>query len=158
MNPADRAEARAAIASLKADYFRHIDLQQWDALEALFAPGAETDFRASTGGDQTELLKHDPAAFVASNRHFLAGVTTMHIGSMPRITFEDDDKASGIWSMEDLLWIPAGSALPAGTMHGWGHYHDRYVRLDRGWKIAATRLSRVRFEFTPLVEREPGPA
>ncbi|HET8613209.1 MAG TPA: nuclear transport factor 2 family protein [Sphingomonas sp.] len=147
MSPVERLEAIEAIHVLKADYFLHTDHQRWDELAALFAPGAETDFREATGQYDPSLLMHDPAAFAANNARVLAGVTTMHIGSMPRIVFEDDDHASAVWSMEDWLWIPAGGVLPAGAMHGWGHYHDRYVRRDGAWKIAATRLTRTRLDF-----------
>lgn len=141
--------ALEAIRRLKADYFLHTDFQRWEALAALFAPGAETDFRESTGVHDPSLLMHDPEAFAANNARVLAGVRTMHIGSMPHIHIDDPDHANGVWSMEDWLWIPEGGALPAGIMHGLGHYHDRYVRIDGRWKFAATRLTRVRVDFTP---------
>ena len=149
MSAPDRTADRWAIERLKADYFLHTDLQQWEPLKALFAPGAETDFRNSTGGDDPSLLMHDPVAFADNNARVLAGVTTFHVGSNPRIDFDGADHATAIWSMEDWLWIPAGGVLPAGTMHGWGHYHDRYVRLAEGWRFEATRLTRVRFDFVP---------
>ena len=152
MSSLEQLQALEEIRVLKADYFLHTDNQQWQALAELFAPGAETDFRDSTGQHNPSLLMTDPPAFAANNAIVLAGVKTAHFGYMPRIAFDAPDLASGVWSMEDWLWIPAGNpVMPAGVMHGYGHYHDRYVRLDGAWKIAATRLTRVHVDFAPPV-------
>jgi len=143
-----RLIALEEIRTLKADYFLHTDLQNWDALERLFVPGAETDFRDSVGGPPDEsLLMHDPKAFVSNNARVLAGIKTAHFGYMPRFTFREDGDIEAIWSMEDWLWIPDGAALPPGTMHGFGHYHDRYTRHEGRWKFATTRLTRIRVDF-----------
>lgn len=77
----------------------------------------------------------------------IGDVTTAHHGHMPEINFVDDDTATGIWAMEDELWWPEGS--PIKYLHGYGHYHETYVRTAAGWKISSmtlTRLHRV-FEF-----------
>jgi hypothetical protein len=31
-------------------------------------------------------------------------------------------------------------------MHGYGHYHETYVRLADGWRIKSIRLSRLRVD------------
>jgi hypothetical protein len=49
--------------------------------------------------------------------------------------------------MEDELWWPAGS--PITHLHGYGHYHETYVKGADGWRIASmtlTRLHRI-FDF-----------
>lgn len=148
MSAIERLSAIEDIRVLKADYFLHVDGQNWQALRALFADDAETDFRESVQPHDPSLLLHDADAFVGNIAHVLAGVTTAHFGYMPRIAV-DGDTAEAAWSMEDWLWVPPGSALPfSGTMHGWGHYHDRYRREDGRWRIAATRLTRVRLELS----------
>jgi hypothetical protein len=49
--------------------------------------------------------------------------------------------------MDDYIWAGPGCALPYQALHGFGHYHDRYVRPDGRWLIAETRLTRVRVEI-----------
>lgn len=149
MNDVQRLTALEAIRVLKADYFLHTDGKDWEALKTLFAPNAETDMREATGTHAESLLSHDPDAFADNNARVLGGVTTAHFGYMPRITFTDDEHAKGIWSMEDWLWVPEGSNLPfTGTMHGWGHYHERYCRIDGHWLFEAMRLTRVHMELS----------
>ena len=50
-----------------------------------------------------------------------------------------------------------GSTLPAERqphssgftyLHGFGHYHETYVRGPKGWRIKTTRLTRLRVETT----------
>ena len=70
---------------------------------------------------------------------------TVHHGHMPEITVHSPSEATGVWAMEDLLRWP--EEAPLGSMHGFGHYHERYVRLDGAWHIAHLRLSRLRRDF-----------
>ena len=149
MNATDRLCALEDIRVLKARYFLHTDRQEWDQLVTLFTPDAETDFREAVQPHDPSLLMHDVAAFAANTARVLKGVTTAHFGYMPVIVFTGEDEADGTWSMEDWLWIAPGGLLAAGTMHGWGHYHDRYRRVDGAWKIVATRLTRPRLDFAP---------
>ena len=71
------------------------------------------------------------------------------IGHAPSIGAGEWITATGIWAMEDLLWRslknPNHADLP--FIHGWGHYHETYVKLDVGWRIQSTRLSRLRTEY-----------
>ena len=147
MNTTERLAALEDIRVVKALYFLHTDRQEWDQLVTLFTPNAQTDFREAVQPHDPSLLMHDVAAFAANNAKVLKGVTTAHFGYMPVISFTGDDAAEGTWSMEDWLWIAQGGLLPAGVMHGWGHYHDRYRRIGDVWKIVATRLTRVRLDF-----------
>ena len=148
MSPLDRLVAIDAIGRTKAEYFRCIDEQDWGGLVAIFTPDAETDMRAAVQPHDPALLSHDPAEFAQNNAHVLAGVTTAHFGYMPRIDVLSDDEATAVWSMEDWLWIPEGNpVMPAGRMHGWGHYRDRYRKVGDRWLIAASRLTRIKLEF-----------
>ena len=134
----------------KAEYFRCIDAQDWDGLVANFTPDAETDMREAVQPHNPDLLDHDPKTFAANNAVVLGGVTTAHFGYMPRIDILSDTQAAAIWSMEDWLWVNEGNpVLPAGRMHGWGHYHDRYVKMGGRWLISATKLTRIKIEFRP---------
>lgn len=149
MNDTQRLLALEEIRVLKADYFLHTDSKNWEALKILFAPGAETDFRAAVDPYDEQQLMHDPEAFVANTARVLEGVKSAHFGHMPRITFSSDDNAQGIWSMEDWLWVPEDSQLPFfGTLHGWGHYHERYRRIGERWLFDAIRLTRTHVVVT----------
>ncbi len=140
--------AMAQIQALKARYFRAMDMKDWPALEAVFAPDLIADFRESVGGFDESLLTHGAAAYVAKLAPLLEGVATVHHGHMPEISVHSPTSACGVWGMEDTLWVPEGSPLPFRRLHGWGHYHERYVRLDEGWRIQAIRLTRLRVELT----------
>ena len=62
-------------------------------------------------------------------------VTTVHHGHMPEIEITSPTTATGIWSMEDMLRWPEGS--PIAAMHGYGHYHETYEKIDGQWRIAS---------------------
>jgi hypothetical protein len=42
------------------------------------------------------------------------------------------------------MFFPEGGAFTRLT--GYGHYHETYVREDGAWKIATTRITRIRVE------------
>ena len=72
-------------------------------------------------------------------------VTTVHHGHMPEIDITSPTTATGIWSMEDMLRWPEGS--PINWMHGYGHYHETYEKIDGEWRIASCTLTRLRVDF-----------
>jgi SnoaL-like domain len=66
-------------------------------------------------------------------------------------------KARSIWSMEDWFLrsdreeavADADSGIEAfRTMHGYGHYHGRYEKVDGIWFIADLEQTRVKLDFT----------
>lgn len=126
-----------AIATLKARYFRSVDTQDWDALRALFADEVRIDVSGDGAGVTT-----DPDAFVANVRRALADAHSVHHGHMPEIELTSDRTATGIWAMEDQIWFPPGG--PVSHLHGFGHYHETYVKGDDGWRISTMRLTRLR--------------
>jgi hypothetical protein len=144
----DIAELKAvrAIEALKARYFRAMDMKDWAALEAVFTTDLVADFRDATPQHQPEMLIHGVKPYLAMLAPTLEKVITVHHGHMPEISIQDDDHATGIWAMEDLLWPGPHSDLPFRRLHGWGHYHESYRREDGEWKIAATRLTRLNVE------------
>ena len=147
--PVPEIEMVAAILeihALKARYFRTMDTKDWAGLEATFAPDLVADFRHAAARPDETMLIHGAAAYVARLMPVLEHVVTVHHGHMPEIALLSRTAASGVWAMEDKLWVPEGSDLPFRWMHGYGHYHERYVRLDGGWRIAEIRLSRLRID------------
>jgi hypothetical protein len=78
---------------------------------------------------------------------------SVHHGHMPNIEIVSADAATGVWAMEDRLYRTKERPLADGTtfLHGFGHYHERYARTASGWRIASTRLTRLRIEMSKFV-------
>ncbi len=149
METIDVLLAMEGVKRCKAEYFRCIDGQHWDDLTANFTSDAEIDMRESVQPHNPDLLYGDPGTFTAGLAPVLTDVTTAHFGYMPQIDILSPGEACAVWSMEDWLWVPDGhQALPSGRMHGWGHYHERYTKVGDRWLIAATRLTRIKLEYS----------
>ena len=138
-----RLVAVEEIKELKARYFRLMDTKHWDEWADLF-----TEDCVAWVEDQPDVTYTSRDQFVTSTSSILAEAVTVHHGHMPEIRLEpgDDDRAQGIWAMEDYVQIPT----PDGdiTLKGYGHYHERYRRGSDGrWRIASLRLERLRVEF-----------
>ena len=57
---------------------------------------------------------------------------------MPEIDLTSDSTASGVWPMEDIV------LTDKFELHGYGHYHETYEKIDGSWRIKTLRLSRLR--------------
>ena len=142
------------IKLLKARYFRFLDTKDYDGLDAIFTDDAVIDVRGSTtasndtkpsvgGLDDGLMTGLDLKKFFRTR---IAELVTVHHGHMPEITLLSERAATGVWAMEDRIWFKPGS--PSRMMHGWGHYHESYIRTDETWRISAMRISRIRTELT----------
>ena len=151
------------IKKLKAKYFRFMDGKQWadlgslfadegvlDVREAFFARHPLTDEIQDNGlhGSTPPVLPiaTGPAQVTVFARQALAAAVSFHEGFMPEIQLLSASSARGIWAMEDRLWFPPGDKVD--SLHGWGHYHDDYVRVSGRWLIQHSRLTRLRVDVT----------
>jgi 3-phenylpropionate/cinnamic acid dioxygenase small subunit len=125
-----------AIASLKAAYCRLLDTKQWEAWGQLFVE----DFHLDVTGSGGDVVTGRDAA-VASVRGAIETTRTAHQVHFPEIAI-DGDEATAIWAMQDRLVWDDGK-----TLTGYGHYHERYVRTAEGWRIAASKLTRLVMDF-----------
>jgi hypothetical protein len=143
MDAAELLLAIDDIMQLKARYFRMMDTKDWDGFAAVFAPHAVLDVRGEVRGDESGLVRGNTAIaqFVRSG---VDHVVTVHHGHMPEIEITSPTRATGIWAMEDMLHWPEGS--PIGEMHGYGHYHETYEKVDGTWRIASCTLTRLRVD------------
>ena len=148
MDAIERLEAIEAIRQLKARYFRCMDTKDWDGFGAVFADDAELDISQEMGDNAAPIVGREP--IVRLVRRAVTDATTIHHGHMPEITIESADSATGVWAMEDHLFWPEGA--PLRSMHGYGHYHERYRRTSEGWQIAAMALTRLRVDVEPASE------
>lgn len=138
----ERLHAIEEISVLKARYFRFADTQDWDAFRDLFTPDATLFYPEG----QEHPLPRDES--IARIKAVLAGVVSVHHGHMPEIELLSADHATGIWAMEDLLFFPPDRASEVGieSVHGFGHYHEEYVRRNGRWFIHRLKLTRLRLE------------
>jgi hypothetical protein len=142
----ERLLAIQQIQALKARYFRTLDTKDWAGYEAVFAPDLVADMREAAPEYDPSAVHHGAAAYVSGLAPLLASVTTVHQGHTPEIEILSGTTARGTWAMEDTLWVGEGGVLPFRKLHGFGHYHETYVKLDDGWRIATIRLTRLRVD------------
>jgi len=127
------------IKQLKARYFRLVDTKQWAEWAKVFAADAVLELPE---GDLVICGRDD---IVANVRGFMADVRSVHHGHMSEIDITGPDTAAGVWAMSDYVEWPAGDGRRNG-LHGYGHYVEEYVREDGEWRIARTRLDRLRVD------------
>ena len=129
-----------AIKRLKARYFRHMDQKDWDAWGQVFAMHAVLEV------PEVDMVVTGREEIVASVRGALVGTQTVHHGHMPEIEITGPDTATGIWAMADYVeWPQAEGEARVGLM-GYGHYTEEYVREGGEWRIARSRLDRLRVD------------
>jgi hypothetical protein len=151
LNGAEPVLAIEAIKQLKARYFRCMDSKDWEGLAQVFAEDAVFDLREVNSvrdpltevwdppfaGD--EAVHRGRPAVLAMIRTAVSLLRTVHHGHMPEIELISPTSARGVWAMEDLIRSATGQLL----LHGFGHYHETYVRLPGGWAIQTTRITRL---------------
>jgi SnoaL-like protein len=144
VNAVERLEAIEEIKQLKARYFRCMDTKDWDGFTSVFALDARMDVSGELGGGAAggagvTTGNREIAAFVRAS---IDDVVTVHHGYTPEIDVTSPTSATGTWGMEDHLWWPEGS--PVSRMHGYGHYHETYEKVEGRWLITSTTLTRLR--------------
>ena len=142
MDTLARLEALEDIRLIQARYWRMMDMKQWDELRSVFTDDAIVNHPGERGGKA-----QGADAVVAYIRERVGDVQTVHQGFTPEITFDSDTVASSIWPYEDLLQWPEGTSLKGvSSLHGWGHYRNRYQLTESGWLISYLSVSRLRLE------------
>ncbi|MET0251769.1 MAG: nuclear transport factor 2 family protein [Novosphingobium sp.] len=136
-----------AICELKARYCRFLDTKDWGAYAELFTEDLVLDTTGS-GGTRTE---GRDVAMALVRGSIEQTITTHHVHS-PEIAV-DGDEATAVWAMQDRnIWANGRSLL------GFGHYHERYRRIDGAWRIAESRLTRLNMELSPVPGLSEPPA
>jgi hypothetical protein len=114
-----------------------MDTKDWDGMRQVFADDVYIDTTDSGGR-----VVQGADDFMAGLREILADVVTVHHGHMPEIELTSATTATGIWAMED--WLRWGDDR---DMHGAGHYHEEYEKVDGDWRITRMTLTRLRVDF-----------
>lgn len=135
---------REALRDLKARYFLYLDTKRWDEWLALFTPDAvmRWDLAVGTGGRDARTTVFDGIAAIraAVVEGTLARATSVHHGHAPVLELVSADEATGVWAMEDIV---RGAR---GALHGCGHYHETYRKVDGSWRISTLHLTRLLLE------------
>jgi hypothetical protein len=141
-----RLEAHEAIRNVKARYCRYLDSKDWDGLASIFTQDMVLDVQEDTG--QPPFEGRDAA--LATIRWSVEHAKTAHQIHFSEIEI-DSDEAQVITPMQDrVVWAPGKSPLPGvGSITGYGHYRERYVRQDGVWKIAHLKLTRLHVDMHP---------
>ena len=118
-----------AIKQIKGTYCKCVGKEDWDAFFTLFTEDLEFVTPAN-GAVFTPL-----SAFYAMHKKSLQdpkvwGVVHCYT---PIITVTGANTASGVWGMEDVHIYP--DTDPHVGHHGYGFYHEDYVRTAEGWKF-----------------------
>ena len=140
----ERLLAIEEIGRLKASYFRCLDTKDWPCIATLFTSDATAVYNVEGSGDLA--TPDNPVtgneAIAAFIQRAVEHLVTVHHGHMPEIEITSPTTATGIWAMLDILQEPGGENL----VHGWGHYHETYERIDGRWYIKTLRLTRLRVD------------
>jgi SnoaL-like domain len=145
MTDGERLIAIEEIKRTKARYFRCMDTKDWTAFQAVFAPDATADYTPD-GGNPSDWSASGATNIVAYVRRMVESAITVHHGHMPEVEITSPSTANAIFAMEDLIWWPQGSRHK--TLHGWGHYHESYEKIDGKWLIKSLKLTRLRVDQT----------
>ena len=118
-----------AIAAVKAQYFRFIDLKDWDGFRSIFTDDAAFDHPTIGTYDDIDVAVKAVSAAIGD-------MWTFHEGSIPEITLLGPDRATGIFAMSSHS-RPAGFE---GFARTFGHYHDEFRCVGGVWKLSSMRL------------------
>ncbi len=148
MTPLERLTAIEAIKQLKARYFYAFDRQDWTMWrDEVWAPEGRLEV-PEMGAD---IEPRDVMIDWVIERS--ADQKSVHHGHMPIIEITSETTATGIWAMEDRIYRSQEHPLNGDThfVIGFGHYHERYVKLAEGWRILSTRLTRLRTTYEKVL-------
>jgi len=155
MDKWDRLQILEDIKRLKARYFRMVDTHDPEGFANVFTPDGVLDLREAFNAPNMK----EPASassnptpvrpiVIEGRENILAAakkgmnMLSVHHGHMPEIDIQSETRATGIWSMEDVVWKVRDGKLGA-KMHGYGHYHEVYEKLADGWHIKVCKLTRL---------------
>lgn len=146
LSPSDLEEIRAVFA--RRLYV--MDTKQWEHYGPCHTEDVVSESWAAEGGAPQVRGREALTDAIRRTLDGDAPVTSVHHGHTPLIEYAGpapetgEPTATGIWAMEDLLWWSVDGA--ERHLHGWGHYHERYRRVDGQWLISYRRLERIRVE------------
>ena len=95
--------------------------------------------------DQFDACVREPMIDVV--KHAFIDQISVHHGHTRIIEITSDTTATGVWAMEDRLYRGKNNPNGPGFVLGFGHYHETYVKLAKGWRLKTTLLTRLYVEM-----------
>lgn len=152
------SEALLAIEEIKQVFsarLRVMDTRQWHLYAGLHTDdvvsetwgGLPSDTQPVTDGSANRVVGNQTLANTI--QQLLDGpvqLTTVHQAHTPEIELTSATTARGVWAMEDHLWWIDEATGEELHLHGYGHYHEEYRRVDGRWLISYRSLSRLRVD------------
>jgi ketosteroid isomerase-like protein len=131
-----------AIKRLKHHYFRCVDTKRFDEIATLFTDDATSSYNSGEHSyEGKEAIKTFFERVLGTKR-----IMTQHMGHHPEIDLISDTTATGVWYMEDSVYI-----LDHGIkVRGNGLYWDEYRKVDGQWLISHIGYERI-WEYTQKV-------
>lgn len=145
-----RADDLEAIRAVFARRLYVMDTKQWDAYGPCHTVDVVSESWATGGGAPEVRGREQLTAAIRATLDGRVPVTSVHHGHTPLLDLTGphpetgEPTATGIWAMEDRLWWTDDGR--ERWLHGWGHYHERYRRVDGRWLISHRRLERIRVD------------
>lgn len=138
MTDPQTADAFVAICQVKARYCHTLDNKDWEAFARLFTE----DFQLDVPQVETIHGRDNALEFIKTA---LADARTAHQVHMPEMDISGDE-ARVVWAMQDRnTWDPPKNGT--STQRGFGQYHERYLKVDGQWRIAAQKLVYLHMDF-----------
>lgn len=148
--PALSATDLEAIRAVFARRLYVMDTKQWDGYGPCHTEDVVSESWAAGGGEAQVRGRQALTEKIRDTLDGASPVTSVHHGHTPLIEYAGphpetgEPTATGIWAMEDRLWWQIDGR--ERWLHGWGHYHERYRRVDGQWLISYRRLERIRVD------------
>lgn len=152
MDPLEQILAIEEIRKLKARRVRCMDEKDWAGYAACHTADAISyTFQSENTGATAPIVGRDAIAERLAAQ--LQNRTTVHHVHAPEIEIISTTTATGIWPMEDMLWWEENGKKR--WLHGYGHYHETYEKVDSHWLIKSRSLTRIRVDTGEGVRGDP---
>ncbi|MCG5461988.1 nuclear transport factor 2 family protein [Micromonospora sp. MED01] len=139
------------IRRVMARYVRYADHHRWLDLAGLFTPNGTFTPQKPDGTVWLRLEGREQIAATIGGSN-TPGDTLIHHLFSDEIDVDAADDARGVFAMEDIIIrpddAPVSDDFPFKGMHGYGHYHARFRRVDGSWQISELVQTRLRLDFT----------
>jgi len=126
------------LCQAKARYCRTLNTKDWDVFATVLASDVSLDL--SDGNPDIEpIVGRDNV--IAAIRASVTGARTVHQVHIPEVEISGDE-AHAVWPVQERVIWDNGTSLTA-----FGHYHDRWVRIDGHWALAESKLTHLIMDF-----------
>ena len=158
--PKAHVEDYVQIVNLLNTYWIALDAGDIDTYASLFTPDAAMYWAVGVEHGREE-IRHDLASFGSGAKALPKGATErqrlIHVMGSQRIDFTGPDSAHDVG-----MWMGFSNQTPDGSakIAEFGHYEDRYVRVDGRWyfkerRIYNERISNKALFYPELGEHDP---